>query len=30
MIHAVVNTADIHDPDGGVMALSTMFGLPPC
>jgi putative transposase len=29
MIHAVVHTADIQDRDGGVLALSTMFGLYP-
>ncbi len=29
LIHAVVHTADIQDRDGGVMALSTMFGLYP-
>ncbi len=27
MIHAVVHTADIQDRDGGLLALSTMFGL---
>ncbi len=26
MIHAVVQTADIQDRDGGILALSTMFG----
>ena len=29
LIHAVVHPADIQDRDGGVMALSTMFGLYP-
>ncbi|OIQ63235.1 transposase DDE domain protein [mine drainage metagenome] len=29
MIHAVVHTADIQDRDGGILALSTMFGLYP-
>jgi putative transposase len=29
LMHAVVHTADIQDRDGGVMALSTMFGLYP-
>lgn len=29
MIHAVVHPADIQDRDGGVLALSTMFGLYP-
>lgn len=28
-MHAVVHTADIQDRDGGVLALSTMFGLYP-
>ncbi len=29
MIHGVVHTADIQDRDGGLLALSTMFGLYP-
>jgi putative transposase len=29
LLHAVVHTADIQDRDGGIMALSTMFGLYP-
>jgi len=29
LMHAVVHTADIQDRDGGVMALSSMFGLYP-
>lgn len=29
MIHAVVHPADVQDRDGGVLALSTMFGLYP-
>jgi putative transposase len=29
VVHAVVHAADIQDRDGGVMALSTMFGLYP-
>jgi transposase len=29
MMHAVVHTAGIQDRDGGVLALSTMFGLYP-
>ena len=29
MIHAVVHPPDVQDHDGGVLALSTMFGLYP-
>src|SRR3984893_15253544 len=29
LLHAVVHPADIQDRDGGVLVLSTLFGLPP-
>jgi transposase len=29
LLHAIVHSADIQDRDGGVMVMSTMFGLHP-
>jgi len=29
LMHAVVHTADLHDRDGGVLLMSTLFGLFP-
>jgi len=29
LLHAVVHPADIQDRDGGILVLSTMFGLYP-
>jgi transposase len=30
LLHAVVHPADVQDRDGGVLVLSTLFGLYPC
>ena len=30
LLHAVVHPADIQDRDGGVLVLSTLFGMYPC